>query len=446
MGSSPVLLAAGAPRSRNYRAWQFPFRATGHFLYLVGRSLPRAVLWMADGRSELFLEPDDDDHAIWHGPTPGWDELASATGVDAVRPLSELPSVVRTGKGVATLPPQEHDTAFVLGELLGRTIRPNSGGSLVDGSPDTLLADSLIALRLHHDDAALDQMRYAAAATALAHAAAARAARSGRLEAEVRADMELGAAAMGCGMAYGPIVTVHGEVLHNDRQDGRLEKGALLLADVGAESPEGWAADVTRVYPIDGELDSRQRDVWGIVLEAQRAAISRVTPSVRYREVHHVARRKIVDGLCAIGILRGDPAELDARGAGDLFFPHGVGHLLGLDVHDMEDLGDRAGYARGRSRVTRFGEKYLRLDRDLEPGMAVTIEPGIYFIPAVFENDAIVGDLRGSIDAAVLAKYAPVRGIRLEDDVLVTESGRDVLTARIPIAPDEVVRASGDPA
>jgi Xaa-Pro aminopeptidase len=147
--------------------------------------------------------------------------------------------------------------------------------------------------------------------------------------------------------------------------------------------------------------------------------------------VHRAARRHISQGLVALGLLRGDPAELDARGAAELFFPHGVGHLLGLDVHDMEDLGDRAGYAPGRARSSRFGECYLRLDRDLEPGMAVTIEPGIYFVPALLEGPR-AEPFRDVLDRNALAGFADVRGIRIEDDVLVTADGHEVLTEAIP--------------
>jgi Xaa-Pro aminopeptidase len=152
------------------------------------------------------------------------------------------------------------------------------------------------------------------------------------------------------------------------------------------------------------------------------------------------AGRTIVEGLRALGIFSGDVDGLLERNAAAIFFPHGVGHLLGLDVHDMEDLGDRAGYAPGRSRSARFGEAYLRLDRDLAPGMAVTIEPGFYQVPAILENASIVGPVGNDLSRDVLAKYADVRGIRLEDDVVCTPSGADVLTKNIPIAADEVER------
>jgi Xaa-Pro aminopeptidase len=251
-------------------------------------------------------------------------------------------------------------------------------------------------------------------------------------EAGVRAQMEAAFVAWGYTASYNPIVTTHGEVLHATRHDRELCDGDLLLADVGAETPEGWAGDVTRTWPVSGRFSSTQKAVYEVVLRAQAAAIARVGPGIRYAEVHRIAGLAVVEGLVELGILRGDPVELAARGAAALFFPHGVGHLLGLDVHDMEDLGDRAGYAPGRERSKRAGDRYLRLDRDLIAGMAVTIEPGYYRIGRILDRAEEVGDLEANLDRHVLAKFADVRGIRIEDDVLVTPTGCEVLTQMIP--------------
>jgi Xaa-Pro aminopeptidase len=241
--------------------------------------------------------------------------------------------------------------------------------------------------------------------------------------------------------AYNPIVSVRGEVLHNHRHDGPLTPGDLLLCDVGGESPEGWASDITRTWPVSGKFSATQRAVYDVVLDAERRAIEKVRPGVRYRDVHETAKRAIVEGLCALGVLRGSVDGLLERGAAALFFPHGVGHLLGLDVHDMEDLGDRAGYAPGRTRSPRFGDRYLRLDRDLVPGMAVTIEPGFYQVPGILSDDALTGPLGADLDRAALARFADVRGIRIEDDVLCTTGEPEVLSVACPKDPAEVERA-----
>jgi Xaa-Pro aminopeptidase len=244
--------------------------------------------------------------------------------------------------------------------------------------------------------------------------------------------MESAFVAWGYVPSYNPIVTTHGEVLHAQRSDGMLSAGDLLLADVGAETPEGWAGDVTRTWPVSGRFSGTQKAIYEVVLASQLAAIEQVRPGVRYRDVHRTAARVLVEGLVALQILSGDPQELFELGAAALFFPHGVGHLLGLDVHDMEDLGDRAGYAAGRTRATTPGDRYLRLDRDLKPGMALTIEPGFYQIKRLLERPEEVGALEPHLRRTELARFADVRGIRIEDDVLVTESGCEVLTDNIP--------------
>jgi Xaa-Pro aminopeptidase len=265
-----------------------------------------------------------------------------------------------------------------------------------------------------------------------------RATRAGEREASVRAAMEAAITAAGCSTAYGSIVTVHGEVLHNERHDGVLGEHDLLLADVGAETPEGFAGDVTRVWPVSGRFSATQRAIYEVVLASQLAAIAKVAPGVRYLDVHRAAGLALVEGLLGVGILRGDARDLYARGAAALFFPHGVGHLLGIDVHDMEDLGDRAGYAPGRTRAENAGDRYLRLDRDLAPGMCVTIEPGFYQIPRILSRPEEIGDLESALDRNVLAHFSDVRGIRIEDDVLVTATGAEVLSAAVPKSIDDI--------
>ena len=202
--------------------------------------------------------------------------------------------------------------------------------------------------------------------------------------------------------------------------------------------PEGWAADITRTWPVTGAFSATQRAVYEVVLETQRVAIAQVKPGARYRTIHEQASRTLVEGLRSLSIFKGDVDGLLARGAAALFFPHGIGHLLGLDVHDMEDLGDRAGYAPGRTRPVGFGERYLRLDRDLVPGMLVTIEPGFYQVPAIVNDPAYTAALGADLDRTTLGRFSDVRGIRIEDDVLCTENGPVVLTGGVPKAVEEV--------
>lgn len=434
-----LLLAAGRPKMRNYPDWTYPFRASSHFFYLVGLHWPGACLLgraspSGSGGAFTLLVPEaGPDHALWHGCPPSLAAISAAVGC----PVEAIPSrspLVPAGAEAGTLPPPGGEPE--LGRWLGRDPE-------VPTPADHQLRRAMVALRLRHDDAGLRSMRRAVAATAEAHRAGMAATAPGKREWEVCAAMQHAVASRGMPFAYEPIVTVHGEVLHNEAHHGVLESGDLVLADVGAESRDGWASDVTRTWPVKGRFSATQRALYEVVLEAQRAAIAAVAPGVRFLDLHRLAGERLTAGLVDLGILEGDVASLAADGVYALFFPHGLGHLLGLDVHDMEDLGDDAGYAEGRVRASAFGLRNLRLDRDLEPGMVVTIEPGLYQVPAILDNDALCALAGDRLRRDRLARFADVRGIRIEDDVLVTESGHEVLSAAIPKQPDEVCALVG---
>ncbi len=432
LGDAPALIVAGRPRSRNYPANTTPFRAESHFLYFVGRPIAGAALLLDRGRSTLLVEPPEPDHALWLGETPSDEAIREDTGVDEVIALDRVVDVVGGRRGeLATLPSNDEAVAAWQSEATGRTIRARTGAR-VEGV-DARLADAVIAIRLAHDEAGLAQIRAAVEVTTAAHLACSRAVRPGIRESEARAAIEAVFLAADMAPSFGTIATVRGEVLHNESHGGLVREGDLVLCDAGAETSEGWASDVTRVYPASGRFSATQRAIYDVVHAANRAAIAKIAPGVSYRDVHLEAGRTVLRGLVDLGIFRGDVDGLFERGAHTLFFPHGVGHLMGLDVHDLEDLGDRAGYAPGRSRSQRFGDAYLRLDRDLVAGMVVTIEPGFYQVPAILRDPAIVGPVEADLDRAALARFADVRGIRLEDDVLVTASGSEILTRAIPI-------------
>jgi Xaa-Pro aminopeptidase len=427
LGARPALIAAGGARARNYAANTYPFRASSHFLYLFGLA-ERDGFGLWDGASwTLYLPARSADDALWEGPRPSFDDLAEATAC-AVRTLEDLDGALAGHAAVATLPAADLETCAVQTRLLSREVRR---GLFSDA--DEPLADAMIALRLRHDAGAQAELRLAAEATAAAHRAGMRATRAGARESTVRAAMEAEIIARDLTVAYGSIVTTHGEVLHNEQHHRVLGRDDMVLADVGAESPGGWAGDVTRTWPVSGRFSPAQRDLYQVVLAAQLRAIAAVRPGVRYRDIHILAGESLADGLVGVGLLRGDPAELYADGVVAWFFPHGIGHLLGLDVHDMEDLGDRAGYAPGRQRDPAPGMRYLRLDRDLTPGMALTIEPGVYFIAAVLDDPQLDARSGGRIVRARVDQFvaAGARGIRIEDDLLVTADGHEVLSAAI---------------
>ncbi len=445
LGDAAALVFSGGLRARNYPANTAPYRADSHFLYLVGAAIPDAALLLHGDRAELFVPPKDDDDPLWHGPVPGPEAIARATGVSAVRSSDELAAAIAAagGEAVATLPSADPITRFDQCRRLARAW-PSAAAPGVEGlgPADLALADAMIETRLIHDAPAIEMVRRGMEGTTAAHLAGMAASRPGRFEHEVRAAMEHELLARGMTTAYGSIVTVHGEVLHNTSYGNLLGAHDLLLADVGGEL-EGWANDITRTWPVNGKFSPTQRALYEIVLQAELDAIAKVRPGARYRDVHLAACLTLARGLVDEGLLRGDPESLVERGAHAIFFPHGVGHLLGLDVHDMEDLGDRAGYAPGRGRSPQFGLGYLRLDRDLAPGMMVTIEPGLYLVPAILERKALVGPFiaDGTFDPSALGRFADVRGIRIEDDVLCTTTDPEVLSAAIPKQPAAVESA-----
>ena len=432
--SGPALFVSGLSRPRNFAGNRYPFRAESHFLYFVGRAIEGAALLLDGRQATLFAPPPDPEAELWAGRQPSLEELSRDLAIE-VRPIDELD----VPPCLATLPAQDAESSIWQSELVARDIIHGSGFELEGRDLD--LADAMIEIRLEHDAAAVTQLRFAADVADRAHRAGMRATRPGLREFEVRAPMEAAITASGCACSYNSIVTVHGEVLHNERHDGLLNDDDLLLADVGAETPEGWASDVTRVWPARGEFSTTQRALYDVVLASQLSAIAAVRPGARYLDVHRAAGLEMLRGLLDLGIFRGNLEDLYARGAAALFFPHGIGHLLGLDVHDMEDLGDRAGYAQGRVRSTSAGDRYLRLDRDLRAGMCVTIEPGFYQIPALLSNASEMAGIEAALDRKRLAEFADVRGIRIEDDVLVTPDGCEVLTSKIPKTADEVEAA-----
>ncbi|MEO1132026.1 MAG: aminopeptidase P family protein [Cyanobacteria bacterium J06639_1] len=421
----PIVLWSGASSARNFPHNPYPFRASSHFLYFAGISIENAVLKLDRGRAELFVNRANPSAALWHGETPTSEELALQAEADAAFPLSELGDRLADA---ATIPVQDAKSYQHQSTLLQRPIHPDRPLSAIDREA----ARAIVAVRSRHDEAALVEMCHAARVTVAAHLAGMAATATATREYEIRAAMEYEIARHHMRCAYPSIVTTRGDVLHNNCYDGALQPGDLLLADVGAETASGWAADVTRTWPVSGTFSTTQRDVYDVVLAAHDAAIAAIAPGVEYRDIHLLAARVLAEGCIDLGLLRGDADGLVERDAHTLFFPHGIGHLLGLDVHDMEDLGDLAGYALGRTRSDRFGLGYLRLDRPLQAGMVVTIEPGFYQVPTLLNDPERRSRYRDVANWERLDTFRDARGIRIEDDVWVTPQGHEVLTAALP--------------
>jgi Xaa-Pro aminopeptidase len=434
-----ALVPSGMARPRHYAANTFPFRSDSSFHYLTGLELEGAhLLVAADGRATLFAPALAKDDAMWHGVSPSAAAMVAASGLDGVEERRKLDSgVIDENVGIIAavdaLARHEQITRWRGHWNLTAAAHAVEGVDL-----EVLLA--MVQVRLIHDEAALADMRRAALATQAGHVAGMAATRPGRFEYEIAAAIDHEFKRRHCESAYGAIVTVHGEVLHNHNHGHEVRDGDLLLADAGAEYGN-FASDVTRVWPVSGKFSATQRTMYEIVLAAETSAIAMVKPGVRYRDIHLKAAQVLTRGLVDLKILNGDVDGLVERGAHAMFFPHGVGHLIGMDVHDMENFGDHAGYAPGRQRSEQFGLGYLRLDRDLQPGMAVTIEPGFYQVPAILDSLAQPFFADKTISREALAVFADVRGIRIEDDVLCTKEGSEILSAGIPKTVAEVEAA-----
>jgi len=427
----PAILWSGRASSRNFPANIYPFRASSHFLYFAGFPLENAAIRLYEGRLELFMDNAPQDSALWQGETPQRDQIAELMGADFSYPLTELYNHL---EDAATIVVQNPITANEQRQLLNC---PLVSAKEPEGI-DLELTQAIITLRLTHDQAAINELRQAAKISVEAHKMGMKATKTAKLEAKVRAAMEGVIISHNMTCSYNSIVTVHGEVLHNQQYHHPLQTGDLLLADVGAETPMGWAADITRTWPVSGTFSPSQRDIYQLVLKAHDTCIHSIKPGIEYQYIHRIAATVIAEGLVELGILNGTPEDLVEQDAHALFFPHGIGHLLGLDVHDMEDLGDLAGYEPGRVRSQRFGWCFLRLNRPLRPGMLVTIEPGFYQVPAILNNPKNRKKYKTVVNWERLEQFADVRGIRIEDDVLVTETEPEILTKNLPTSIAEI--------
>ena len=439
VGGAPALIMGHFPFPRNYPDNVFPFRQNSHVLYLCGLARPNLALALIGDRHVLFGPPEDLDDVVWHGPHETLNEAAAKAGLSEVRPFAELGAAIKEwGSGdVHYLSPHQFEVRLHLASLLG--VAPSKVGEHASKA----LMKGICELRLKKLPEEIAEMEDALRVTKAMHLASMAATKSGVTEAEVAAEVQRVALAEDRAQAYNPIITVHGEVLHNNHYHNRLEEGQLLLNDSGAESPMYYASDITRTAPVSGRFSTRQREIYDVVLDAQLRGIAAVSPGTPNKTVHMEASHAIAEGLTGLGLMKGDPKESVAAGAHALFFPHGIGHMIGLDVHDMEDLGDVVGYGEGESRSDQFGLNFLRLARPLEEGHVVTVEPGIYFIPALIDRWEADGKHKEFIAYDRLGDYRNFGGIRIEDDVLCTADGHRVLGPPIPKTAEDVERATG---
>ena len=450
-GASGIALFLGNVESpAQYRDNCYKFRQDSNWLYYFGIDEPRyaAVLDLDSGEETVYADDVDIDDIIWMGPMPSVASIAEGVGVAHSAPYGALGDVVSSaralGRKVHFLPASRYYNALKFSELLG--IDPAdtfSKGKTGCPAASLEMVRAVVQMRLVKEDIEIAEMEIACTLGQQMHTVARQGISVGVKEQEIVGAMEALTLAKGWGVSFATILTQHGEIFHCHSHEALIEPGKLLVIDAGLETNDHYASDFTRTYPTAGKFTPKQRDVYQLVYECNEHAFSITRPGTAYLDVHLSVARRMLEGLKDLGLVRGDLDAMVEQGIAGLFMPHGLGHNMGLDVHDMEDLGENlVGYGPGQQRSAQLGLGSLRMARPLVPGNVVTDEPGIYFIPALIEQWKKEGTDKGFVNYDKLASYYDFGGIRLEDDVLITAEGARRLGAnRLPIAPDDVEAA-----
>jgi Xaa-Pro aminopeptidase len=442
VGSGLMIFLANEEAPMNYPANTYHYRQDSSFLYFFGLASPglAAIADADEGTDTLYGDDIGIEDIIWMGHLPKLKDRALAVGVRKVAPRAAFDEAVRralaAGRAVHFLPPYRHDAKIALSELLGVPVKD------LKAKASTAFIQAAVDQRLFKSKEEVREIESAVAVSREMYLAAMKLAKPGRYEYQISGAMEGIALSYGMHLAFPPIVTINGQTLHMHEHDNLLVRGRLLVCDCGAEAPGGYASDITRSVPVGGRFNARQKAVYEIVLAGQESAIKAIKPGVNFKDIHLQTARVMAEGLRDLGLMKGDAAAAVEAGAHALFFPHGLGHNLGLDVHDMEDYGENyVGYGEKVERSKQFGLAYLRMARELKPGYVLTVEPGLYFIPALFALWRKEKKHRDFIVYDAVEKFLDFGGARIEDDVLVTEKGRRVLGPPIPKTVAEVEKA-----
>ncbi|MBP7461455.1 MAG: aminopeptidase P family protein [Candidatus Delongbacteria bacterium] len=442
MDKGMILWVGNEETPRNYPKNTYPFRQDSSFLYYFGLAEPHLAVWCDLDREQEWLVGEEltIDDIIWTGEQPSLADKAAWAGLSGVIAWDELKSRIDSARAdqapIHFLPPYQDRIKLLISQWL--ELNPLT----VVESSSSRLVQAVIEQRSVKAGIEIDQIEKALEISYAMVQTAVSTIRPGKTEQQVLAGLDRCVADFGSTYSFAPILTIHGEVFHNTHHENQLRQGHLILMDMGAESPEFYASDITRTYPVGGRFSTRRRDIYQVVLQAQLHAIRRIGPGIPYRDIHLEAAVVIVDGLKELGLMQGNTEEAVMAGAHALFFPHGLGHMLGLDVHDMENLGeDRVGYNDQIQRSRQFGLSYLRLAKPLQPGYVLTVEPGLYFIPALIDHWRATGRFTEFIQYSRLDDYRTFGGIRIEDDVVVTPTGCRVLGRPIPKSIDEIESA-----
>lgn len=442
--SGLILFLGNEESPMNYPANPYHFRQDSSYLYFFGLDFPSlaGVIDVDENRDIIFGNDVDIEDIIWMGFQPSMKERAGKVGVKETFSLDKLEETVQKaaqqGKKVHFLPPYRPETELKLNRLLG--ISPDE----VKKNVSVELIKAVVAQRSVKIKEEVEEIEKAHAVTYEMHTTAMKMAKPGIYERDIAGRIEGIALSLGSSVSFPIILTINGQILHNHYHGNMLEEGRLLVNDSGAESLLHYAADITRTIPVSGKFSQKQREIYEIVLSSQEVAIQSIRPDIKNRDIHLKTAKVIAEGLKGLEIMKGNTDEAVQEGAHALFFPHGLGHQMGLDVHDMEDLGeDYVGYDEKTKRSDQFGIAYLRLAKELQPGYVVTVEPGIYFIPALIDKWKGEKKFTQFINYDKVEEYRDFGGVRIEDNVLVTEDGHRVIGKPIPKTPEDIEKITG---
>lgn len=435
-----ILILGNNESPMNYPANGYHFRQDSDFLYFFGHDHDgmAGVMDVNTGDDILFANDVSMDDIIWMGPQPSVKSLANEVGIEKTAPYGDLADYLvkaaDAGRKIHILPQYRHDNMIYLNQVLGIPFTQMKEAASVE------LIKAVVSLRSIKDEFEIAEIDKACDIGYLMHTSAMKKAAPGVIEREVAGLMEGISLSNGGVPSFPIILSVNGQTLHNHYHGNVMKEGDLMLADAGCETTLHYASDNTRTSPVSGKFTTKQREVYETVMNANNHAMSLIKPGITYREVHLAAAKVLANGLTELGIMKGNPEDAVREGAHALFQPHGLGHMMGLDVHDMEGLGeDYVGYDDTIKRSSQFGLSGLRLGRELQAGFVLTNEPGCYFIPELIAAWKSEKKHMDFINYQKLESYLDFGGIRLEDDILVTPDGHRLLgSKRIPITPEEV--------
>lgn len=433
MKTGLALFVGNVESPMNYPANTYHFRQDSDFLYFFGLDLPgfAGLIDFDSGNDWIFGNDFDMDDIIWMGPQPTVRELALRCGVTLTAPMAKLNDTIDGAlakrRKIHFLPPYRGETKMTLGSLF----KENPCQMKTFASPD--LVSAVVSMRSIKEKGEINEIEKAIDIAYEMHVAAMKMCKPGIREQEIFGAIEGIALAKGGGTSFPIILSINGQTLHNHAHDNILKKGKMMVTDAGAETNLHYASDITRTTPVGGKFSPLQKEIYEIVLKANTEAIKAARPELSNRDVHFLACRIVASGLKDLGLMKGDTDEAVSAGAHALFMPHGIGHMMGLDVHDMEALGENlVGYSNEVKRSDQFGLAFLRFALQYKPGHVFTIEPGCYFIPELIDLWKSENKFKDFINYSKIDKYMSIGGIRIEDNVLITEKGHKLLGKPIP--------------